>query len=164
MNTKKTAILGISIALAMVLSFVESLIPPFVALPGIKVGLANLVIVFALYKLGWQYAAAVSIVRVILSSMLFGNLQIFLFSIAGAVLSLIGMTLFKKCGIFSIISVSVLGGILHNIGQIAVACVWTSTAEVIYYLPVLLVSGTVAGIAIGIISGLITKKLEKLKI
>lgn len=164
MNTKKTAVLGISIALAMVLSFVESLVPPLVALPGIKIGLANLVIVFVLYKLGWQYAAAVSLIRVALSSILFGNVQIFLFSIAGAVLSLVGMALLKKTGAFSIISVSVLGGILHNAGQIAVACFWTSTPQVIYYLPVLLVSGTVAGIMIGIISGLIVKKLEKMKI
>ncbi len=164
MKVKKIALLGISVALAMVLSFLESLIPPFVAIPGIKVGLANLVIVFLLYKLGWQYAAAVSLVRVLLSSMLFGNLQILVFSLAGAFLSLLGMALMKKAGAFSLISVSVLGGILHNIGQITVACIWTSTPEIIYYLPVLLLSGTFAGVVIGIVSGLVTKKLEKLKI
>ncbi len=164
MKVKKIALLGISAALAMVLSFAESLIPPLVAIPGIKAGLANLVIVFLLYKLGWQYAAAVSLVRVFLSSMLFGNLQVLVFSLAGAFLSLLGMALLKKAEAFSIISVSVLGGILHNIGQIAVACVWTTTPEVLYYLPVLLVSGTVAGIVIGIVSGLLVKRLEKFNI
>ncbi len=164
MNTKKIAFLGISVSLAMVLSFVESLIPPFVAIPGIKAGLANLVIVFLLYKMGWHYAAGVSLIRVLLSSMLFGNMQILVFSFAGALLSLIGMALLKKTKLFSIISVGVAGGILHNIGQIAVACIWTSTPEIVYYLPVLLVSGTLAGSIIGIAAGYITKKLEKFKI
>ncbi len=163
MNTKKVALLGIATSLAMVLSFFETLIPPLVAFPGIKVGLANSVIVFLLCKLGWQYAAAVSLVRVCLSSLLFGNAQVFLFSLAGAFLSLCGMSLMKKTNLFSLISISVLGGILHNTAQIAVACFWTSTAEIVYYLPTLLISGTLAGAVIGIISGLIVKKLEKIK-
>lgn len=164
MKTKKIALLGISLSLAMILSFVESLIPPLVAVPGIKIGLANLVVVFLLYQAGVKYAAAVSLVRVILSSMLFGNLQVLVFSFAGAFLSLVGMAIMKKTNLFSIITVSVCGGILHNIGQIIVAAVWTSTPEVVYYLPVLLVSGTLAGILIGIVSGIVVKKLDKMKL
>lgn len=147
----------------MILSFVESLFPPLVAVPGIKIGLANLVVVFLLYQAGVKYAAAVSIVRVILSSMLFGNLQVLIFSFAGAFLSLVGMAIMKKTNLFSIITVSVCGGILHNIGQILVAMVWTSTPEIVYYLPFLLVSGTLAGILIGIISGIVVKKLDNMK-
>ena len=164
MKTKKIALLGISLSLAMILSFVESLIPPLVAVPGIKIGLANLVVVFLLYQAGVKYAASVSLVRVILSSMLFGNLQVLVFSFAGAFLSIVGMAIMKKTNLFSIITVSVCGGILHNIGQIIVAAVWTSTPEIMYYLPVLLVSGTAAGILIGIVSGIVVKKLDNMKL
>ena len=162
-KTKKIALLGISAALAMVMSFVESLIPPLAAIPGIKIGLANLVTVFILYKLGMKYAVSINLVRILLSSILFGNLQVFVFSLAGACLSLLGMFIMKKTGLFSVISVSILGGILHNIGQITVACFWTSTPEVVFYLPVLLISGTVAGTVIGLLAGFVTKKLEKMK-
>ena len=161
MKTKRIAMLGISVALAMVLSFVESLIPAFVAIPGIKVGLPNIVIVFLLYSLGWQYAAAVSIVRVVLVSILFGNVQIMLFSLAGATLSLLGMELLKRTKLFSCVAVSVVGGVLHNVGQIAVAILWTQTPQVVLYLPILLITGTFAGVVIGLVAGLLTKRLEK---
>ena len=161
MKTKKVAFLGLSIALAMILSFVESQIPALVAIPGIKVGLPNLVMVFLLYRVGWRETVTVSIIRIILVSMLFGNVQTITFSLAGAVLSLLGMILLKKIGLFSCITVSIVGGILHNVGQIIAACFWTQTAEIAYYLPVLLVSGTIAGTVIGLVSGLLVKRLEK---
>ena len=134
MKTKKVAFLGLSIALAMILSFVESQIPALVAIPGIKVGLPNLVMVFLLYKVGWKETVIVSIIRVALVSMLFGNVQTMAFSIAGAVLSLTGMILLKKLEIFSCIAVSVVGGVLHNVGQIAMACLVTQTIGVATYL------------------------------
>lgn len=161
MKTKKVAFLGLSIALAMVLSFVESQIPPLVAIPGIKIGLPNLVMVFLLYKVGWKETVIVSIIRVILVSILFGNIQTMTFSIAGAVLSLLGMILLKRW--FSCIAVSVVGGVLHNVGQIIMAVIWTGTSQIAYYLPILLISGTVAGVVIGITAGLIVKRLEKFK-
>ena len=161
MKTKKVAFLGLSIALAMILSFVESQIPALVAIPGIKVGLPNLVMVFLLYRVGWRETVTVSIIRIILVSMLFGNVQTITFSLAGAVLSLLGMILLKKIGLFSCITVRIVGGILHNVGQIIAACFWTQTAEIAYYLPVLLVSGTIAGTVIGLVSGLLVKRLEK---
>ena len=163
MKAKKMTFLGLSIALAMILSFVESQIPALVAIPGIKMGLPNIVMVFLLYRVGWKEAATVSIIRIILVSILFGNVQTMTFSIAGAVLSLVGMILIKKLNWFSTISVSIIGGILHNIGQIIAAILWTGTAQIAYYLPVLLISGTIAGTLIGMASGMIVKRLSKWK-
>ena len=163
MKIKKVAFLGICISLAMILSFVESQIPALVAIPGIKAGLPNLVMVFLLYKVGWKETIIVSIVRIILVSILFGNVQTLTFSIAGALLSLLSMILLKKLNWFSCIAVSIVGGIFHNVGQIIAACFWTQTAEVAFYLPVLLVSGTVAGAVIGLLAGIIVKRLEKWK-
>lgn len=163
MKTKKVAMLGLCIALSMVLSFIEHQIPPLVAVPGVKVGLPNLVMVFMLYKIGWKETAIVSLIRVVLVSMLFGSVVSMAYGLVGATLSLIGMTLLKKTGLFSTIAVSVVGGVLHNIGQIATACVVMGTAQIVYYLPVLLISGTIAGVVIGFISGLLVKKLDKLK-
>ena len=163
MKTKRVAFLGLAISLAMVLSFVESQIPALVAIPGIKVGLPNLVIVFLLYKVGWKEAVIVSIVRTFLVSVLFGNMQTFTFSVIGAAVSLICMILLKKLNWFSCIAVSITGGVFHNVGQIIAACIWTQTEEVVLYLPVLLVSGTVAGAVIGLIAGMLVKRLEKLR-
>ncbi|MBR4032958.1 MAG: Gx transporter family protein [Clostridia bacterium] len=163
MKTKKVAFLGLSIALAMILSFVESQIPALVAIPGIKVGLPNLVMVFLLYKVGWKETVIVSIIRVVLVSMLFGNVQTMAFSVAGAVLSLTGMIILKKLNLFSCIAISVVGGVLHNVGQILMACLMTQTAQIAYYLPVLLISGTVAGVVIGLIGGMLVKRLDRFK-
>lgn len=163
MKTKKVAFIGLSIALAMILSFVESQIPAMVAVPGIKVGLSNLVMVFLLYKVGWKETITVSIIRILLISILFGNVQTLAFSIAGAALSLLGMILLKKTNWFSCITVSIIGGILHNVGQIITACFWTGTAEIAYYLPVLFISGTLAGFVIGLVAGMLVKRLDKLK-
>ncbi len=167
MKPKRIAYLGISVALALILSFVEARLSFFIPIYGaygIKVGLANLVVVFLLYKSSVADAAAVSIIRVLLASLLFGNVQTLLFSLAGAVLSLVGMWLMKKLSEFSQVTVSVTGGILHNIGQIAVAILWTQTKEIVFYLPVLLITGTAAGVVIGLISGLLLKRLENYKI
>lgn len=167
MKVKRIAYLGISVALALILSFIEARLSFFIPIYGaygIKVGLANLVILFLLYKTGVGDAAAVGIVRVTLTSLLFGNLQVFVFSLAGAILSLAGMWLMKKFTRFSYITVSVVGAILHNLGQIAIAILWTQTNEIILYFPILLVTGTAAGVIIGLISGMLLKRLEKIKL
>lgn len=161
MKARKVTFLGLSIALAMILSFVESQIPALVAIPGIKVGLPNIVMVFLLYRAGAKETVIVSIIRILLISILFGNLQTLTFSIAGAVLSLAGMILLKKLNCFSCITVSIVGGVLHNIGQIAAAIFWTGTTQIAFYLPVLLISGTVAGTLIGLLGGMILKRMEK---
>ena len=164
MKTKKVATLGLCIALSMVLSFIEHQIPPLVAVPGVKVGLPNLVMVFMLYKIGWKETAIVSIVRVVLVSMIFGSVISMAYGLSGATLSLIGMILLQKTKLFSTVTVSVVGGVLHNVGQIAIACVIMGTGLLVSYLPVLLISGTIAGVLIGIVAGLLVKKLEKVKL
>jgi len=164
MKTKKVAFLGMCIALSMILSFVESQIPPLMAVPGVKVGLPNIVMVFMLYKIGAKETAIVSILRVILVGILFGTPLSMIYSLVGAALSLIGMILLKKTNLFAPITVSVAGGILHNIGQIATACLVMETAQIAYYLPVLLISGTVAGILIGLCAAMILKRLDKMKL
>lgn len=164
MKTRKVAFLSLSVALALILSFVESQIPAFVAIPGMKVGLPNLVMVFLLYRVGWKETAAVSMIRVALVALLFGNLQSLVFSAAGALLSLTGMILLKKTGLFSTLAVSVAGGVLHNVGQILAACLWTQTRQIAYYLPVLIVAGVAAGAVIGVAAGLLLKRLEKIRV
>ena len=160
MKTKKLTVMALTTALAMILSFVESQIPAFVAVPGVKMGLANIAVVFALYKLGWKEAVAISLVRVVLVSMLFGSIASLFYSLAGAVLSLAGMGLLKKGGRFTEIVVSVAGGILHNIGQIAMASIILETDALRYYLPFLLLSGIVAGVVIGVVSAIMVRRIQ----
>lgn len=152
--------MALTVALALILSFVESQIPAFVAIPGVKMGLANIAVVFALYKLGWKEAAAVSLLRVVLVSLLFGHLASFFYSLAGAVLSLAGMLLLRRCGRFSPVAVSVSGGVLHNLGQIAMACLLLETDVVRYYLPFLVLSGTLAGVVIGIVAAILVRRID----
>ena len=152
--------MGLLVALAMILSYVESLIPAFVAVPGVKMGLANIVVVFALYTLGPLEALSISLIRVVLSSLLFGSVLSMAYSLFGAILSLVGMILLKRIKFFSTMAVSVTGGVLHNMGQILVACLVLETDVLLYYLPVLIISGTVTGAVIGIIASLVIKRLE----
>ena len=158
MNKSRVAFLGLFTAFAMILSFVESQIPTFVAIPGIKLGLPNIAIIIILYKFGYKEAITVSLLRVLLTSLLFGTVLSMLYSIAGAVLSFIAMILLKK--FLSIVTVSVIGGVCHNIGQIVVACLVTETAQLMYYLPVLIISGVIAGVVIGMVAALSYKKIE----
>ena len=160
METRKVARMGLLLALSMILSYVETLIPAFVAVPGVKIGLANIVIVFALYTLGDMEAISLSLIRVLLSSLLFGSVLSLLYSFSGALLSLVGMVLMKKVKIFSTTVVSVTGGVLHNLGQILVACLVSETDVLLYDLPVLILSGTITGAVIGIIASLVIKRLE----
>lgn len=155
------AILSMLVAVAMLLSYIEHLIPPLVAVPGVKLGLANVASVFALYILGRKYAVAVSLVRVLLSSVLFGNPAAFIYAFSGAVLALLGMCLLKSVPFLSEVGVSVVGAVLHNVGQIAAAAVVMRTGEIILiYLPPLIATGTVAGVVIGIASGLLVRRLK----
>lgn len=159
MRWKRVGLLGLCTALALALAFLESLVPPL--MPGIKPGLANSVAVFVLYRVGVRETAAVSLVRIVLVSVLFGPVTSFAYSLAGGALSLLAMYLLKRTARFSCVSVSVAGGVCHNIGQIAVACFITGTPQLVWYLPVLLVSGIVTGAAIGLLAGIILKRLEK---
>ena len=160
MKTKKLTVMALTTAVAMVLSFVESQIPAFTTIPGVKMGLANIAVVFALYRIGWKEAGMISLVRVMLVTLLFGNAASFFYSLAGAVLSLAGMVLLKKTEKFTEIFVSVTGGMLHNIGQIGMACILLQTDVLRYYLPFLLVSGILAGVVIGLLAGILVHRIR----
>lgn len=148
------------VSAAMLLSFIESRLPSFTAVPGIKVGLANIAVTFALYKLGVKEAAVVSAVRVCLMALLFGSLVSMIYGLSGALLSLIIMSLLKGLRRFSPVGVSVVGGVAHNVGQIAAACILLRTSAIAYYLPVLLLTGTLAGVVTGTAAGILIKRLK----
>lgn len=160
MKTKKLTVLALTVSVAMVLSFVESQIPAFVAIPGVKMGLANIAVVFALYKLGWKEAVLISLIRVFLVSLLFGTGASLFYSVAGAVLSLAGMIALKATKLFSSVAVSVAGGVLHNVGQIGMACLLLETDVLRYYLPFLALSGILAGVVIGVVAAILVKRIR----
>ena len=160
METRKVVHMGMLIALAMILSFIESQIPAFVAIPGMKIGLANIAIVFALYTLGFGSAMIVSLIRVALSALLFGSAVSGLYSLAGALISLLGMALLKKTLFFGVVGVSVSGAVLHNLGQIAVAWLILKTGALVYYLPFLLFSAVVGGVVIGLVAAIVIERVK----
>ena len=159
-RTKIIAFVGISASTALLLSYVEFLLPPlFVAVPGIKVGLPNIVIIYVLYCLGIKYAAFVSFTRIIISSILFGDSMTLLYSLAGAVLSLGIMWILKHTDMLSTVGVSVSGGVMHNLGQILVAALLLDTPQIAYYMIVLAVTGTVSGIFIGLCGTILINRI-----
>ena len=155
----KVAYFGVFTALALIFSYVETLIPVNFGIQGVKLGLANLVIVIALYKMKLSDAFLLSVVRVVLSGFIFGNYFSILYSLSGGVLSLAVMALLKRAGGFSVIGISIAGGIAHNIGQLIVAMLVVQTFRVAYYLPVLLLAGMLAGSVIGIAANEMLKRL-----
>lgn len=163
-KNKKLTSLALTIAFAMILSYVESKVPPLVAIPGIKVGFANIAVIFTLYKFSAKDAAIVSLLRVLLVSMLFGTGVSLIYSLSGAILSLTVMILLKKLTPLREVTVSVCGGVMHNVGQIAAASFMLSTNVVVYYLPFLVLSGTIAGIAVGLTAAVMVKKIDLNKI
>lgn len=154
-------LLSMLVACAFVLSFVESQLPVFIAVPGIKLGLTNVVVLLAFYKIGNKEAFCVNVVRILFAGLTFSGLFSMLYSLAGGVLSYTGMLLLKKSGKFSVQAVSIAGGVLHNVGQIAVAAFVLESRYVFYYLPFLWISGIVSGAAIGILGSVLVKKLPK---
>ncbi len=161
---KRIAYYGLLVALAFIFSYIEFLIPINLGVPGIKLGLANLVVIISLYLFGIREAAAISFIRIVLTGFTFGNVAAMIYSLAGGVLSLIVMIIAKKTDKLSLMGVSVLGGVFHNVGQIAVAVVVLETGSLVYYLPILLISGTVAGTIIGIIAARVIIRLPKERI
>ena len=157
----KTAYFGVYIALALILSYVEALIPISFGVPGVKIGLANLIIVIVLYK-SKRVADAfiISIIRIILSGFMFGNMFAIIYSLAGGILSLLVMIFLKNKGSFSLVGVSIAGGVFHNIGQLIVAMIVVETYKISFYLPVLLITGLITGALIGIIAGEVLKRIK----
>jgi len=159
-SAKKIALLGLCTAVAMVFAWIESQLPPLVAaVPGVKLGLPNIVIVFCLYRFGWKEAAAISFVRIVAVSLLF-NPATLPYSLAGGLLSLLGMALLKKTGLLSTTGVSVAGGVLHNAGQILMAMLIMSTAGLGYYFIILAITGTISGIFVGLCGGFAVRRIK----
>lgn len=146
----KVAYLGIFLALALICSYVESLIPFYFGIPGVKLGLTNIVVVLLLYCVGTREAFAVSVLRIVLAGFLFGNIFSILYSLAGGLVSFLIMYLLKKTKKFGVLPVSISGGIFHNAGQLVVAALVVENIHVLSYLPVLLAAGTITGLLIGI--------------
>ena len=155
---------GLLIALAFVLSYVETLIPVAAVsffVPGMKIGLANIVVMVALYTLGARDAFILSLIRIVLVGLTFGNTVSMIYSLSGGMLSYLVMLLLKLTGKFTMVTVSIAGGIFHNVGQILMAALVLENAGVIGYLPVLAVSGTVTGLLIGLLGGEVTKRIRR---
>ncbi|MCI6060977.1 MAG: Gx transporter family protein [Dorea sp.] len=159
----RVAYFGVFTALALIFSYVETLIPINFGIPGVKLGLANLIIVVALYKLPLQEVYLLSIVRIFLSGFIFGNYFSILYSLAGGLLSLSVMALLKRRNSFSVMGISVAGGVFHNVGQMTVAMLVVETFSVAYYFPVLMIAGLVTGLLIGILSNEMLKRLKNIR-
>lgn len=159
----RVAYFGVFTALALIFSYVETLIPINFGIPGVKLGLANLIIVVALYRLPLQEVYLLSIVRILLSGFIFGNYFSILYSLAGGLLSLSVMALLKRRNSFSVMGISVAGGVFHNVGQMTVAMLVVETFSVAYYFPVLMIAGLVTGLLIGILSNEMLKRLKNIR-
>ncbi len=162
-KAKRIALFGIMVALAFTFSYLESLIPFNFGIPGVKLGLANLVVVVALYVMKPGEAFFIAIIRIFLAGLTFGNVYSLAYSLCGGILSFIVMWLVKRTKL-SVIGVSMMGGICHNIGQITVAAIVMETVRIVYYLPVLIGAGLLTGLLLGVISNLIINRLKKIKL
>lgn len=158
MPTEKLAKMGLLISLGLIFSYVEALLPLFPGVPGIKLGLSNALVILLLYSYGWSYGVLFQFSRIVISSLLFGNLFSLVYSLAGAAVSLIMMLVFKRLGFFDIPGVSMWGGIFHNMGQLFIAFIFVQNGAVFYYSPILLISGALAGYGVGWIGELILKR------
>ena len=159
-KVRTTAFLGLYTALMLILAYVEMLLPPiFASVPGIKMGLPNIIIIFLLYRKGPLIAATVSLLRIVLVTILFGNTMAFLYSLAGGILSLIVMILLSRLNLLSTVGVSVAGGVAHNVGQIIMAAFLLETTQIVYYLAVLMVTGVIAGVVIGLCGAMLVKRI-----
>lgn len=160
----RIAYFGVFTALALIFSYVETLIPFQIGIPGVKLGLANLIIVIALYKLSLKETWLLAVTRVLLSGFIFGNYFSIIYSLAGSALSLLVMNYLKKRGGFSVMGISLAGGTAHNMGQLLVAMVVVETYSVAYYLPVLLIAGVITGLIIGFVAAEMLKRLANINI
>lgn len=154
------AIVGVMAAFAAILSYIEALIPINIWIPGVKLGLANIAVVTVMYLYGSKKAFVVNFIRIIVVGLLFGSLFSISFSLAGAIVSYLSMVVAKKTDLFTIIGVSVIGGVAHNLGQALVASWVIDSYNVMYYVPALMFAGIITGIIIGIIGKIVTRYME----
>lgn len=161
LRTRRLAVSAMFAALALIFSYVEAIIPFSVGIPGVKLGIANLVIIIALYEMNMKYAFTINVVRIFVSGLLFNGLFGALYSLSGGIVSLLVMWLLKKTNLFSMVGVSMAGGVAHNLGQLIIASLIVSNFKMFLYFPVLMFSGIISGIMIGIVSYIIYQKLPK---
>ena len=160
---RRVALTGLMASLALIFSYVEVLFPFNAGIPGVKLGLANLVPLIILYRMDARYAFAANLIRVILAGLLFSGLFAALYSLAGSLTSFLVMYLLKKTRLFSVIGVSTAGGVFHNLGQLIVAMLAVSGPQLFHYMPVLIISGMIAGIIVGIGASILLDRIpEKL--
>lgn len=162
-RTRNIAIIGMLVAMAMVISYIESQIVISQIVPGIKLGLTNIVVLIALYRIDTKTAIGINVIRIILVAFTFGNMFSLAYSLAGGLLSIVVMIAGKTLNKLSIITVSILGAIFHNIGQIIVAMFVLETVSIAYYLFVLWIAGIFTGVIVGIVSGIIVNRIPDLK-
>ena len=160
-GSARIAACGVLTALALIFSYIEFLVPLPIAIPGIKLGLANIVCLVCLYALGEKHAFLINVTRIALSALLFGSVFSALYALAGGVVSFAVMALLKRTKSFSVCGVSMAGGVFHNLAQLAVAGLLVESAQVFYYFPVLLLSGMATGIGIGILATLILRSIAR---
>ena len=162
-STKKLATGAALTALALIFSYVEFLVPISLGIPGIKLGLANIVVLIAIYSLGSGYGLFINLARIALSALLFGNVFSAIYALSGGLISLAVMLLAKKAGVFSVIGVSIAGGVFHNFGQLLIAAIVMQTPKILYYFPVLTIAGLITGILTGFIATLALRALKYLR-
>lgn len=155
----KIAYWGVFLALALVCSYVESLIPISFGIPGVKLGLTNIVVILMLYTIGAKDAILISVLRIILAGFMFGNAFSIIYSLAGGILSFVVMLLLKNTGKLKILSISTAGGISHNVGQLIVAALVVENYNILFYVPVLIVAGIITGFLIGLLAGEIVLRI-----
>ena len=160
---KRVALSALFASLALIFSYVEAILPAAPGIPGIKLGIANLVVIIAMYRLDLRYALVINLIRILLAGFMFNGLYGAVYSLCGCLVSYVVMCILYKSGLFSVIGVSMGGGVAHNLGQLCIAAILVSSPQIFYYLPILIISGTVSGILIGwlgqILLGHIPKKL-----
>lgn len=161
-NSKKITYIGLFITLSLIFSYIETVLPVNFGIPGVKLGLANIVTVFILFEMGEKEAYLVTILRIILSAFLFSNMYSLIYSLSGGFLSLAIMHLTKKLDKLSVVGVSMCGGVFHNIGQLVVACIVVKSLKISFYGPVLLISGLITGTVIGFITRILIKRLKRM--
>lgn len=160
-HSKKIALIGLLTACGILFGYVENLIDLPIGIPGVKIGISNIITVICIYMIGPIEALFVLVLRVVMSGFLFGNMYSLLYSLSGALFSYAFMVLGFKLNFFSIIGNSMLGGVTHNLGQLIIACIIISNLKLTFYIPVLLISGLIAGAIIGIISSIMINRLKR---
>ncbi|MDY2700454.1 MAG: Gx transporter family protein [Lachnospiraceae bacterium] len=154
--------MGLLLAFALILSYIETLIPFQTGIPGVKLGLANLAVVLSLYLFTWKEAILLTTLKAVLSGLMFGNLFMIIYSLAGALISCMIMILLKKTGGFHVPIVSVAGGVMHNMGQLLVAVFVVETYSIFYYIPVLMIAGLITGLVIGSVAALVLPYIQNI--